>query len=337
MSTKAEIDQVWNQMQQGVRRMRPLVVEQQTERDMRCPKPAMVVQERCSRSSYLERMEKYWTERWIEIALAGGTSMEEIEEIRASTNYDRPVRTFEEERKARLEMLEECCRMIERDDEEDAAKKSLEEETDRGHVEGSLKSFCPLIEPIQLRLERKNDHEVASQETHNGKTFICWDQKVEPYFERGKDARDELLETKKEKCANHVFDQMAEGEKLRLPQHRKKRIKKENHCKSIKKVKRKYEMMQRCERVLKKLRKWMKHKFKQKNQWEWIKQGSVLRKSGKLLAALTRKRAKSKCGRGNLLSSNQTGKHHNIRYKYRNKHKARYKRRLYWVQGVFPV
>ncbi|CAN6845181.1 unnamed protein product [Brassica oleracea] len=230
----------------------------------------------------------------------------------------------------------------------------------------------------------------------------------------------------------------------------------------------------------------MKHKFKQKNQWEWIKQGSVLRKSGKLLAALTRKRAKSKCGRGNLLSSNQTvyfwiaklvldsfrihfrgwckrnhfgrvclkdrkwlrlndlekmgcelllaaytgrrakwkykrcvletfisldtvagvkfltermekgnqlggekkekrdellelnrivrlcgmlllvantrkrskstlrhvgykkltssgmsimveGKHHNIRYKYRNKHKARYKRRFYWVQGVFPV
>ncbi|CAN7034513.1 unnamed protein product, partial [Brassica rapa subsp. trilocularis] len=222
MSTRSEIDQVWNQMQQGVRRMRPLVVEQQPERDMRFPKPAMVVQERCSRSSYLERMEKYWTERWIEIALAGGTSMEEIEEIRAFVNYDRPVRTLEEERKARLEMLEECRRMIEREDEEDAAKKSREEETfaaedsDLGHVEGSLKSLCPLLEPIQLTLERKNeladDHQVASQETQNGKTLICWDRKVEPYFERGKDASKKLLETKREKCAHQVFEQMAEGD-----------------------------------------------------------------------------------------------------------------------------
>ncbi|CAN7003632.1 hypothetical protein Bca4012_052376 [Brassica carinata] len=222
MSPTSEIDQVWNQMQHGMRRMRPLVVEQQPERDMRFPKPAMVVQERCSRSPHLEWMEKYWTERWIEITLAGGTSMEEIEEIRAFVNYDRPVRTLEEERKARLEMLEECRRMIERDDEEDAAKKSLEEETfaaedsDLGHVEGSLKSFCPLMEPIQLTLERKNeladDHQVASQETQNGKTLICWDQKVEPYFERGKDASKELLETKREKCAHQGFEQMAEGD-----------------------------------------------------------------------------------------------------------------------------
>ncbi|WZY73336.1 LOW QUALITY PROTEIN: hypothetical protein YC2023_005576 [Brassica napus] len=221
MSTEAEIDQVWNQMQQGVRRMRPLVVEQQPERDMRFPKPAVVVQERCSRSSYLERMEKYWTERWVEIALAGGTSMEEIEEIRASTNYDRPVRTFEEERKARLEMLEACRRMIEREDEEDAAKKSLEEETlaaedsDLDHVEGSLKSFCPPVEPIKLTLERRNellnDHQMASQGTQDGETLICWDHKVEPYFERGKYAREVLLVTKRKKCAHQVFDQMAEG------------------------------------------------------------------------------------------------------------------------------
>ncbi|CAG7889878.1 unnamed protein product [Brassica rapa] len=231
MSTEAEIDQVWNQMQQGVRRMRPLVVEQQPERDMRFPKPAVVVQERCSRSSYLERMEKYWTERWVEIALAGGTSMEEIEEIRASTNYDRPVRTFEEERKARLEMLEACRRMIEREDEEDAAKKSLEEETlaaedsDLDHVEGSLKSFCPPVEPIKLTLERRNellnDHQMASQGTQDGETLICWDHKVEPYFERGKYAREVLLVTKRKKCAHQVFDQMAEGS-IRVTRKRKR-------------------------------------------------------------------------------------------------------------------
>ncbi|KAG5390532.1 hypothetical protein IGI04_032073 [Brassica rapa subsp. trilocularis] len=267
MSTRSEIDQVWNQMQQGVRRMRPLVVEQQPERDMRFPKPAMVVQERCSRSSYLERMEKYWTERWIEIALAGGTSMEEIEEIRAFVNYDRPVRTLEEERKARLEMLEECRRMIEREDEEDAAKKSREEETfaaedsDLGHVEGSLKSLCPLLEPIQLTLERKNeladDHQVASQETQNGKTLICWDRKVEPYFERGKDASKKLLETKREKCAHQVFEQMAEGD-VRETTNEKEMVSKQ--------VPELAKQLRSHVTDLKKREKWKKHKAKQKQE-----------------------------------------------------------------------
>ena len=274
MSTRSEIDQVWNQMQQGVKRMRPLVVEQQPERDMRFPKPAMVVQERCSRSSHLERMEKYWTERWIEIALAGGTSMEEIEEIRAFVNYDRPVRTLEEERKARLEMLEECRRMIEREDEEDAAKKSLEEETfaaedsDHGHVEGSLKSLCLLMEPIQLTLERKNeladDHQVASQEMQNGKTLICWDQKVEPYFERGKDASKELLETKREKCAHQVFDQMHVGGKRGQKKRKKKRTKIECMMKRIKQELRFRDLLVKQKRVLQELAQWKKLKLKHK-------------------------------------------------------------------------
>ncbi|KAG2281453.1 hypothetical protein Bca4012_049929 [Brassica carinata] len=120
MSTKVEIDEVQERLQHGVRRMRPLVAEQQLERDIvKFPRPDMVVRERWSRSSYQEQMEK----RLIEIALASGTSMEEIEEIQAMTNYDRPVRTLEEEMRARLEMLEECRQMLDRWDEEDEAKK----------------------------------------------------------------------------------------------------------------------------------------------------------------------------------------------------------------------
>ncbi|CAN7130473.1 unnamed protein product, partial [Brassica rapa subsp. narinosa] len=236
MSTRSEIDQVWNQMQQGVKRMRPL--------------------------------------RWIEIALAGGTSMEEIEEIRAFVNYDRPVRTLEEERKARLEMLEECRRMIEREDEEDAAKKSLEEEpfaaedSNHGLVEGSLKSLCLLMEPIQLTLERKNeladDHQVASQETQNGKTLICWDQKVEPYFERGKDASKELLETKREKCAHQVFDQMHVGGKRGQKKRKKKRTKIECMMKRIKQELRFRDLLVKQKRVLQELAQWKKLKLKHK-------------------------------------------------------------------------
>lgn len=448
------MDEALQRLQQGVRRMRPLVVEQQPERDMRFPRPAMVVQERCSRSSDLERMEKRWIQR-----------------------------------KARLEMLEECRRMIDRWDEEDEAKKSLEKDTltaedlDLGHVEGSTKSLCSLMEPIQLTLERKNeladDHQMASQGTHNGETLICWDQKVKPYFERGKDVSGELLETKREKCAYQVFEQIAERdvrvtrkkkrwkqlfpdiekqlaeiwsyeesdkaetwgiqmentmnrqrkclmelckgvrcqwlytrervgrkwllmcrekkrrteiaeenngtygrserckederallrniarelqyhewkyaaenrgknrsvemkihnspslgrrllvlnitktkkERTRLEQHEKKCIKSNkegNYCEPMEQKTIEYEMkrkkfeieqmslIQKHERVLRKLGKWMKHKFKQKHQWDWIKQGSEFMKSRKLLAAIMSKRVKSKfVTRGKLLSGNQ--------------------------------
>lgn len=210
MSTRSEIDQVWNQMQQGVRRMRPLVVEQQPERDMRFPKPAMVVQERCSRSSYLERMEKYWTERWIEIALAGGTSMEEIEEIRALVNYDRPVRTLVEERKARLEMLEECRRMIEREDEEDEAKKHHEivslvagdSDPIVSHDGGFVESVCVILEPNKLKTLQE-DYCPESE------TFLL--------------EEDNSSEREMDVCASQVFDQ--------IPKRRKKVAKKKKRWK----------------------------------------------------------------------------------------------------------
>lgn len=78
MSPKAEIDQVLRHMQHGVRKMTPLIVEQQLERDIvKFLKPAMVVKERWSRSSYRKHMEK----RLIGITLERGMSMEETEEI----------------------------------------------------------------------------------------------------------------------------------------------------------------------------------------------------------------------------------------------------------------
>ena len=171
MSTKAEIDKVWNQMQQGVRRMRPLAVEQQPERDMRFPKPAMVVQERCSRSSYLERMEKRWIER-----------------------------------KARLEMLDECLRMLDRWDEEDEAKKHHEKvllvagDSDPigSHDGGLVESVCVILEPNKL----KTLQEDYCPETE---TLLL--------------EEDNSSEREMDVCASQVFDQ--------IPKRRKKVAKKE--------------------------------------------------------------------------------------------------------------
>ncbi|KAF8112257.1 hypothetical protein N665_0065s0042 [Sinapis alba] len=162
MSTEAEIDQVLRQMQQGMRKMTPLVAEQQPERDrVKFPKPAMVVRERWSRSSYQEQMEK----RMIEIALERGISMEEIEEIQAMTNRDRPVMTPEEEKKKRLEMLEECRRMMDRWDEEDESKRQHEETLVAGDLNeivklrgDSLKNIVPIVaqNPLLTEPEEKN-------------------------------------------------------------------------------------------------------------------------------------------------------------------------------------
>ncbi|KAF8054185.1 hypothetical protein N665_1341s0002 [Sinapis alba] len=198
MSTKAEIDQVLRQMQQDMRKMTSLVAEQQPERDrVKFPKPAMVVRERWSRSSYQEQMEK----RMIEIALERGISMEEIEEIQAMTNRDRPVMTPEEEKKKRLEMLEECRRMIDRWDEEDESKRQHEETLVAGDLNeivklsgDSLKNIVPIVaqnplltEPEEKNTTLKNEKEeerwkkLFREIHHHLEKSLSWDEIIDGF------------------------------------------------------------------------------------------------------------------------------------------------------------
>lgn len=80
------MDQVMDRSQQCVRKLTPLVVGQQPERNtLTFREPVMVVQERMSRSSDLEWFEK----RLIEVAGERGISMKKLEETRGMTGHMR--------------------------------------------------------------------------------------------------------------------------------------------------------------------------------------------------------------------------------------------------------
>lgn len=178
--------------------------------------------------------------------------MEEIEEIQAMTNYARPVMTREEERKARLKMLEECRRMIDRWDEEDDARKAHEEETmDDGdlnlgvnHDGGSKESFSTSLK--SLLVAQKNDEGLVQRFGNSFSGFNGDDSKslvgrVEQYYERGKLTKEEFHgfndtqqkehmqdedkwpETEMSNCAHQLFDQMTVRGKQNAEKKKKKK------------------------------------------------------------------------------------------------------------------
>lgn len=106
------MDQVMDRSQQCVRKLTPLVVEQQLERNTETfREPAMVVQERMSRSSNLEWFEK----QLIEIAGESGISLEELEETRGMTGYVRlnpPVTKLEDKNENHVFLLDEVIHVV---------------------------------------------------------------------------------------------------------------------------------------------------------------------------------------------------------------------------------
>lgn len=87
MLTKADSSHVLEQLQQKVKEMTSLVVEQRSERNRVFQKATKVVQEWMRISESLEWLEKYMIER----ALATGATMEEIEKIRAKSRIIGPA------------------------------------------------------------------------------------------------------------------------------------------------------------------------------------------------------------------------------------------------------
>ncbi|WZY68671.1 hypothetical protein YC2023_000911 [Brassica napus] len=159
---------------------------------------------------------------------------------------------------------------------------------------------------------------------------------------------DNSLETEMDVGACQVFDPMPKRRKTvlakkwmwKFTRKRKKRMKleqlekkcvksnkEESHCESMRQRMEEYEikrnkhlmeqkeLRQGLKRVLKKLNKWMKHKFKQKSHKEWIKLDGVVMKIRKLLAATKERKAKWQ----NLYTSLVSNKKWLMRFKKRRK------------------
>ncbi|KAF3536505.1 hypothetical protein F2Q69_00021520 [Brassica cretica] len=106
------MDQVMDRSKQCVRKLTPLVVGQQPERNtVTFREPVMVVQERMSRSSDLEWFEKLL----IEVAGERGISMKKLEETRGMTGHMRlnpPVTKLEDKNENHVFLLDELNHVV---------------------------------------------------------------------------------------------------------------------------------------------------------------------------------------------------------------------------------